>query len=153
MALQIRFLLYIFLFLNSLNVFSQNSEFKLCYSTLPKNSLPLYYSLNAKYPIASETLVQQVNKFTLTTSSQNGYITVRFFVNCKGEIGDFEVIETNNQYESAVFGKAYINEIIQFIKTLKNWPIPNYPDTKFVAEYRSYLSFRISDGKVVEIIP
>lgn len=141
------------LFIGSLDVFSQDSTFKLCYTTFPKNRIPQYYSVNAKYPVSSETLVKQVNKFTQSNPSQEGYITVRFFVNCKGEIGDFEVIEVNKQYERTQFNTAYVNEVLQFVKTLKNWKVPHYENTKFIAEYRSYLSFKVSNNKVVEVAP
>lgn len=137
-------------------VFSQENSFKPCYSEYTQKWNPHYYSFHVKYPISSETLVEQVNEATKSVPQQNGYITVRFLVNCKGEIGNFELIEIDENYNKTQFNEAYVEEILHFVKTLTHWPIPFQEikdKPKLPLEYHYYFSFKIEHEKVVEIIP
>ncbi|MBL0302266.1 MAG: hypothetical protein IPQ23_11345 [Cytophagaceae bacterium] len=134
-------------------IFAQQNKAELCFKNIPKNQIPFFYQFKIKYPVGSETLAKQINNFTKSLPEGEGYITCNFFINCNGEIIDLTISETDSNHNTTSFNSNYISEVESFLKNLKSWPIPKYNNTQFVAEYRSFLSFKILKGKVHEVIP
>ncbi len=148
MRKNILFILIIIPFLS----FAQKEPFKLCDSILTDKWKFQYYSFKTKYPISSEKLTAKVNKtLAYKPKTLNGFVTVRFVVNCKGQTGNFEIYQINNNYEIVKFEDKYIEQILIFVKTLENWKIATYKGQKL--DYYTYLSFKIENGKVIEIVP
>lgn len=81
----------------------------------------------------------------------NGYITIRFLVNCKGESGMFRVQQMNENYEEIIFEKKLTSKLLDFTKNLAGW-IPKEIDGKKI-DYYQYLTFKIENGKISKILP
>lgn len=115
-----------------------------------------YFSVDGKYPRSSETLVADVTAFLRRTSRRyrgSGYVTFRFVVDCAGyRQPKTQVLQTDATYQPTHFRQELVEELYAFLQTLTDWrtvTIPNGPS----ANYFTYLTFKISNGKVVAIIP
>ncbi|ANF50848.1 hypothetical protein A0O34_10105 [Chryseobacterium glaciei] len=80
-----------------------------------------------------------------------GYITVRFLVNCDGKSGLFRVQQMNQEYKETDADKELTDQLLIFTKNLNGW-IPKKLDGKKV-DYYQYLTYKIENGKVSEILP
>jgi hypothetical protein len=79
----------------------------------------------------------------------NGDITVRFLVNCEGKTGLFRVRQMNTGLTEP--DKKTGRKALRFTKSLEGW-IPK--EIKgFKADYYQYLTYKIEDGKVSEVLP
>lgn len=83
--------------------------------------------------------------------NQNGYIRIRFVINCKGESGRYRVLSSDLNYEPKKFDKAIQNELLNAVKKLKGWKILSKNDRPL--DYYMYLIFKIKDGQIIEILP
>ena len=116
-----------------------------------------YYQVGGKYPESSVTTLENVHTFLKTkhhSYSGSGYITFRFIVNCNGEIRreSLEVLQIDAKYIHSLFDKEFVVEITEFLFGLKKWHVPK--DKKgFPFSYKAFLSFKIQNGKIVNIIP
>lgn len=81
----------------------------------------------------------------------NGYITIRFVVNCEGKTGMFRVQQMNQDYTENIFDQKLSEQLLSFTKNLNGW-IPKEIDGKKV-DYYQYLTYKITNGKVSEILP
>lgn len=81
----------------------------------------------------------------------NGYITIRFVVNCDGKTGLFRVQQMNTNYEESTFNKKLNGQLLNFTKNLDGWIPKEYLGVKL--NYYQYLTFKIENGKVSEILP
>jgi hypothetical protein len=142
----------LFFFLFPILSFAQQTSFRLCDSLLTDKWKPQYYSFNTKYPLSSEKLTEEVNRtLTYQPKQMNGFVTIRFVVNCKGQTGNFEIYQIDNSYQQINFEEKYIEALLTFVKTLENWKIGTYESRKF--DYYAYFTFKIEYGKVTEIVP
>lgn len=121
-------------------------NFKVCNSWVTQ-----YFSLEKKFQYFGEkqAIEEKFNKEFFRNSSENrsGYITIRFIVNCEGKTGYFRVEQMNSDYLKTEFNKDFVLELLKFVKNLDGWQ--NFEKK----DYYQYLTFRIEDGKVVEILP
>jgi hypothetical protein len=81
----------------------------------------------------------------------NGYITIRFLVNCEGKTGMFRVQEMDENYKEIIFDKNFSNQLLDYTKNLDGWIIKKYQGN--AVDYYQYLTYKITDGKVSEILP
>lgn len=114
-----------------------------------------YYQVEGKYPESSYVLLENaqayIGDFTLT-GLKNGYITFRFTIDCQGNLVRFvEVLQTNQHYKKDHFEFGFVKELYQFLLTLKDWKIAKLNGDTY--PYKAYLTFKIKDGKVDNIIP
>jgi hypothetical protein len=102
-------------------------------------------------------LVKEANeKIRENRTSANGFVTIRFVVNCKGEKGDYEVLETTKNYEPTTFNKTLTDTLLAHVKGLDLWPLgyskydKQNPQSR---DYYAFITFRFYNGKITEIIP
>jgi hypothetical protein len=81
----------------------------------------------------------------------SGYITVRFLVNCKGSTGLFRVQSMDFFYRPLVLDNEFTDYLIDIIKKSDGW-LPGVIDGEYF-DYYQYLTFKVSDGKIKEILP
>lgn len=98
------------------------------------------------------------NKFTYVTNkpNQNGYIRIRFIVNCKGDIGRFSIMELNEEYLPFSFDIKIVESIFYITRTeLKNSWIPGRFDLKTptLCDNYKHITFKIKEGKIIDIFP
>ena len=115
-----------------------------------------YFGVNAKYPRSSATLVADAGAFLRANNRRyagSGYLTFRFVVDCAGyRQPRTEVLQTDAAYRKIHFRPELVDELYSFLKTLTDWrtaTLPNGASTNYFA----YLTFKISNGKVVAVIP
>lgn len=121
-----------------------------------KMSNIFYYSLNAKYPQTSASTLANLKAFqfkAVEDSLKSGYITFRFNIDCNGKIeAGVQVLQTDDKYQSTHFDNHLVNELFIFLKTLDKWKIVK-SKTGEAFSYRSFITFKLQNGKVVNIIP
>lgn len=91
-----------------------------------------------------------------TTNGQTGYITIRFVVNCKGETGWFRIEEMGWDYKSKNFDNAIVSQLFNLTRSLKGWKVGKFDDSDYEEElfdYYQYLTFKIENGQILEILP
>ncbi len=81
----------------------------------------------------------------------SGYVTVKFIINCSGMTGRFRLLEMDSAYQPGHFDARMTGQLLSLVKGWKNWKPPHYKG-KFYDSYQ-YITFRISNGKVISISP
>ena len=124
--------------------------------TCAKAVLAPYFSVDGKYPRSSATLVQEASEFLQRRKQRytgSGYITFQFMVDCAGYRQPMtQVLQTDANYHNFHFRKELVNELYAFLKTLTDWRTATTQNA-VSAGYLAYLTFKITDGKVVAVIP
>lgn len=85
------------------------------------------------------------------TASEDGYLTIRFIVNCEGKTGRFRTEEMDFSYQAKSFDKRISQQLLDIVKGLDGW-IPRKSKGKNVDFYQ-YLTFRIENGQIEKILP
>lgn len=115
-----------------------------------------YYQIKGKYPQASSTILKEVQQFLQHERVKykgSGYITFRFKIDCAGNrMQKTQVMQTNDKYQSCHFDKAFVNELYLFLNRLNHWKIAKDPKGNLYS-YTAFISYKITDGKVVTVIP
>jgi hypothetical protein len=115
-----------------------------------------YYSMGTKYPENSASLLKEVQTFLQQkneTYVNSGYITFRFMIDCEGKfLPKTQVLQTDEKYAFFYFEKGLVNELFNFLKTLNKWRVARSTEGNTYS-YKAFLTFKIKDGKVINIIP
>ena len=85
------------------------------------------------------------------TQTENGYLTLRFVVNCEGQTGWIRVEEMDFEYKTKSFDTQIRDQLIGIIQGLEGW-IPRKSGEKNLDFYQ-YLTFKIEKGQIVKILP
>jgi hypothetical protein len=121
-----------------------------------KNYNAYFYSVGGKYPENSSSLLKEVQTFLQQKPenySGSGYISFRFTVDCEGKLMQkIQVLQTDEKYTSTHFDKSMVNELFAFLKTLNKWRIAKTKDAEAFS-YKAFITFKIQNGKVINIIP
>jgi len=126
-----------------------NDGFKVCNE---KNIAQYYNPERATYSKGKNGLRKFIlenyqNKFP----SESGYLNIRFIINCKGEPGRYIIHENDLNLRPKKFAKGLVEQLFKLTTELKEWN-PNYIHGAYYDSYM-YLSYRIENGEITEIIP
>ncbi|MGY0390928.1 hypothetical protein ACW5R3_00035 [Bizionia sp. KMM 8389] len=83
--------------------------------------------------------------------TDSGYLNIRFVINCKGEAGRYVIHENDLDLNPTKFNKDLVETLFQLTTQLKTWN-PNYWQDAYRDSYM-YISYRIENGEITEIIP
>lgn len=115
-----------------------------------------YYSADAKYPVSSTILLSESRAFLKQKKqihSGNGYVTFRFIIDCQGTMSRVLVQQTDDNYKAIHFQKEFVNDLYSYLKTMDQWKknlkLRNLENINYIA----FISFKIKNGEVVNIIP
>lgn len=127
-----------------------NDTYELCddgaiYHTYSSAGLKAYSGTKKQFKSA---LAQT---YTGTDFTDSGYLNFRFLVNCEGNAGWFEIIQMNLVLEESPLHPKMVDSLFQFTADSRNWNALEF--NKGPGNYYMYVSYRIENGKVVEIIP
>lgn len=118
---------------------------------------PYYYAVNGKYPRSPATLLAEVRAFLrqrAAVGAGSGYVTFRFVVDCTGQPDTrVQVLQTDAQYRPHHFAPAYVAELYGFLRTLRDWRVATWPKDGTVVSYTALLTFKLTDGQVVAVLP
>lgn len=123
-----------------------------------KNYNAYYYEGNGrhKYPEASSTILKDVLSFLKAKSNSykgNGYITFQFMIDCAGKkMNKTRVLQTDEKYINYHFDKRFVAELYAFLNTMDKWKVFK---TRLgeILSYHAFITFKIKNGKVINIIP
>jgi len=113
-----------------------------------------YYNTNSWYKDHKNEIVKYLLGHYLPEDSfgdQNGYLTVKFIINCKGETGRFRLLEIDNNYQPASFNKSLSSQLLQLVKQLHGWQPAVYKGQ--IYDSYQHITFRIRNGKIISITP
>lgn len=82
---------------------------------------------------------------------ESGFITIRFVVNCEGQTGRYRIQGMDNEYNPKKFSEDLITKLLDLSKQLDGWIPGEYEGRRF--DYYQYLTFKIENGNVIEIMP
>ncbi|MEN0051819.1 MAG: hypothetical protein AAF806_32435, partial [Bacteroidota bacterium] len=84
-------------------------------------------------------------------AQESGWIRIRFLVNCKGEAGRFRVVGMDENYEAKVFDSNITRQLLEITQSLDQWK--GFESETRPFDYYNYLTFRIINGTIKEILP
>jgi hypothetical protein len=115
-----------------------------------------YYSVGGKYPKSSSTLLKEAKAFVEKKNygyDGSGYITFRFVVDTTGAMrSGVRVMQTDEYYQEYHFDKRLVSKLFAWLKTLDQWKISR-PLSGAAQPYRAFMTFKIKDGKIINVIP
>jgi hypothetical protein len=125
-------------------------------SIRPDSILVYFYNLGGKYPESSQTIKEKAGKYLQKTNhiySGSGYITFRFFIDSTGNmLKRIQLIQTDEFYKDYTFNETLVSDLFHFLKTLQSWK-PAHLKTGIPPYYVNFISFKIHEGNLVNIIP
>lgn len=83
--------------------------------------------------------------------NESGFLTIRFIVNCEGKTGRFRVQEMDENYNPKRFNNELTDQLLTLTKNMDGWIIGEYEGKAY--DYYQYLTFKIEDGQLIEIMP
>ena len=82
---------------------------------------------------------------------ENSWVRIRFIVNCFGRTDRFRILTANYNYEPIEIDKNITSQLLEITKNLSGWIPKKIKEQKI--DYYQYLTFKIKDGKIDEILP
>ena len=128
---------------------SVDADFKICHS---ESEVIQYFNTSKGFQYKGEkAAIEKSFEDMALPSSLNGMIRVRFIVNCKGEAGRFQLDGWDSEYAPLIINEATASGFIERLSQLNGW----FPLTQRgqQVDYYLYLTFQITDGKIIEILP
>ncbi len=83
--------------------------------------------------------------------TDSGYLTIRFVINCKGKTGRFVIHENDLDLNPTKLDSKLVEHIFNITSQLKDWN-PNIIHGSPADSYM-FLTYRIENGEIVEILP
>ena len=156
---------FVFLFCYASNILSQTDDFSLhlapgsydsiCIKQLcAPESVPQYYSVNAKNAKSSYQILKEWQLFIKNTEGVNlpsGFLTIRFFVNCKGEPCCFRFYEIDEKYVKTAYPQGIKDQLIAFVQQLGGWK--QVEKEGIPKNYYYYLTFKIQKNEFKTVAP
>lgn len=121
--------------------------------------VPQYYQSQTAYTGGTQALRQHFLRATLprSTGTQEGYITIRFLINCHGETDRFRVMQIDKAYQPAHFSPTLVAALMGQTKGLHAWLPGKFSDPGAhhgeALDSYYYLLLKISHGRVVDVLP
>ena len=110
-----------------------------------------YYNTDAYFLDHKDSFSRYfLNSYT-PVEGQEGYITVKFIINCEGSTGRFRLSEMDGNYQPCHFDQRISGQLLSLVKALKNWAPARY-NGKYFDSYQ-YITFHLQKGKIVSISP
>lgn len=118
-----------------------------------RNTLPEFYNFNAKYPQNSASTLKSVKSFLSekqVSVAGSGYITFKFIIANDGKMSYVRVLQIDEKYKPKFFDRNTVLALYEFLKTLDKWKT-DVRGTKI--NYSAFMSFKIQNGEVINVIP
>ncbi|MEG0927765.1 hypothetical protein [Chryseobacterium sp.] len=97
-------------------------------------------------------IVEKLKKENISSEKEiNGYVTVRFLVNCEGKTGWFRLKHMNSELKDTILDEELENNLLKFTKSLNGWMPKEVKGLKI--DYYQYLTYKIENGQVSEVLP
>jgi hypothetical protein len=119
----------------------------------PKHVLQ-YYNTKSYYKDHKKEIIKYLlDNFNSQDSlqDQNGFLTIRFIINCNGNTGRFRLFEIDSNYQPIHFKEAFSQQLLSLVKQVSGWQPAVYKQK--VYDSYQYITFRIRKGKIISISP
>lgn len=83
--------------------------------------------------------------------NETGLIRIHFVVNCKGETDRFRLIAMDDDYNEKEFATSITAQLMRITKSLNGWKRKERNGQAM--DYYQYLTFKMEDGLIKEILP
>lgn len=142
----------------SFNYFSYSQgEFRLCDSSKWRVYWVGEYGKD-RYRLESKVVknyIRQTFKAQFDTT-QNGYITFRYHINCQGKAGKYSILQVDKNYNKVVFRKEITEGLMNIVAGLDIYKQKkDYQEgaRSEPIDYFIFLSFKIKNGEIEAILP
>lgn len=82
---------------------------------------------------------------------ENGYLSIRFVVNCNGRTGRFRAQEMGMDYLPKKFPESLRNHLLELCQNMPGW-LPGKRE-QIPYDYYQYLTFTLVNGQIARITP
>ncbi|MFD2517593.1 hypothetical protein [Salinimicrobium flavum] len=134
------------------NETTDEPDFKICNGD---EQILQYFNLGAGpiFPEEKSTLVETFeSKYEpVKTNDQNGFIRIRFVVNCEGKASRFRILQADKDYNEIEFDERITNQLLEITKGIESWKVMYRHEIP--VDYYFYLIFKIKNGRITEILP
>ncbi|WKN42288.1 hypothetical protein [Tunicatimonas pelagia] len=128
---------------------SDTLNFEVCHEDL---LYPYFHHLDVSYAGEKPAMVDKYKTlFKPSAKPENGYITIRFIVNCTGEAGRFRVIEMDENYTLKSFSNELVTQLYEITRSLEGWDVLESDNQSY--DYVRYITFKIHNGEIKDIMP
>jgi len=127
-----------------------DSTFRVCRET----NIPQYYSVQSGFEGEKPAIIRyfkQNFKKEKAFAQENGYLTIRFVVNCNGQTGRFRLLEMGTDYQPKKFSDALSGQLLRLTRQMTGW-LPGKSEN-IPYDYYQYLTFTIVQGEITQITP
>lgn len=118
-----------------------------------ENKIYQYYSVQTNFIGGRKAIREFINKeLTNSFTFKNddfGYITFRFIINCKGELGRIRFKSVDHNMTKKNFSQKKVERLKEIISSLKSWNAGVIRNKKY--DSYSQITFKINKGKIVDI--
>ncbi len=83
--------------------------------------------------------------------TDSGYLNFRFIINCKGEPGRFEITEMNLNLEETKLNEKLVDQLFTLTAQSRHWNTFTFKNE--ARDYYMYVSYKIENGEISEILP
>lgn len=83
--------------------------------------------------------------------SDSGYLNIRFVINCKGETGRYIIHENDLDLEPTQLDSNMVGQLFELTLQLDKWNPVFYREKNW--DSYMYISYRIENGEIIEILP
>lgn len=127
----------------------EKGRFELCGIGIVKP----YYATGLKYNGEIYRIEKEIKtKWIVAKTNNNGISKVKFKVNCHGIIGDLNYEAYDSNYIQTQLNDTIMIKLMESVSKLSDW-IPGVDDNGNTCNSHSFLSFRIENGNIIEILP
>lgn len=112
-----------------------------------------YYQVNPKYGEGMRTIqnyfsphLTELNGFI----EQDGYVTIRFVINCQGETDRYRSVFVNPSFQNSEGNNTLQTKLTELVRLMGKWTPGNYEGKNYDAY--QHIKFRIKNKKIVDIL-
>jgi len=130
---------------------AEDGDFRLCHA---ENKVLQYFNPgNGLQYTGEKTAINDAfaAAYKPVAVDQNGWIRIRFIVNCNLETGRFRVIEADEMYKERPFDPRITEQLLTITKSLDGWQ--SVANENRSIDYYQYLVFKIKNGAIEMILP
>ena len=135
------------------SVLDQGSDFKLCDKQVKVADYYNGQDKRAQYVGGKKAIWELVNQHLDKSKlfNESGYLTLRFIVICEGEAGWFTMEEADLDFQPKRFHTETIQHFFEILYQHPNWkPCIIREEAR---DAYTYITFKLKDGEIIEILP
>lgn len=135
------------------NARTDKSTFSLCYLAY-QNEYYVFGNRDNLYRGGKKAIRQYFSeKFVPVPEAEqeSGWLTIRFMVNCKGETDRFRVSGMDTEFNPKTFAESLSQQLLTLAKAMDGWQPAFWEGQPY--DYYFFLSFKIRNGKLDDILP